>query len=191
MSDSILRSQETIAKTSGFIAKEVSKCLVDELFDYSDGKLFWKKRKANCIHIGDEAGCLWTRPDGVAHWIIKINDMRFKRSRIVWIKHYGDIIPGIEIDHADRNTLNDRLENLRLATRSQNTTNRRIQKNNTSGMRGVRFYKPSSKWLARISLNGKTLHLGYFDTKEDAYSAYLDAANKLHGHWNPLTQSGN
>jgi hypothetical protein len=187
MSDSILENSFDLVKTAGNIAKNISKAIVEDNFDYKDGKVFWKKRKAKCIQIGNEAGHLWSsRKDGVKHWIVKLDGRRLKRSRIVWVMHFGEIQPGIEIDHIDRETLNDRVENLRQATRSENCINRGMQKNNTSGLRGVRFYEPLNKWLSRINYNGKSIHIGYFDTKEEAYLAYLKTANDLHQKWNPM-----
>jgi hypothetical protein len=90
---------------------------------------------------------------------------------------------GEQVDHRNHDTLDNRRSNLRTATASQNSTNRRRRSDNTSGTRGVRFYAPNGKWLARIGVNGKRKHLGYFPTQEAAYAAYVDAAIEEHGEF--------
>jgi hypothetical protein len=86
---------------------------------------------------------------------------------------------GIHIDHINGNPLDNRKSNLRLATRSQNMINSRVYESNTSGQRGVTRH--GSGWVARIQLQGKRKHLGYFQSFEEACSAYKDASTLLHG----------
>ncbi len=88
-----------------------------------------------------------------------------------------------EVDHRDGDGLNNRRSNLRIATRSQNECNKGVQKNNTSGFRGVSFFKPHGKWKAQIVLNGKARHLGYFATPEEAHAAYVAAQPLFHGEF--------
>lgn len=92
---------------------------------------------------------------------------------------YGD---PREVDHREPpETLDNRRSNLRLANRSQNMHNRRINRNNTTGFKGVSFNKPYGKYAANISTNGNARCLGYFDEAEDAYAAYCKAAAEEHG----------
>lgn len=91
---------------------------------------------------------------------------------------FGDGIIG---DHVDGNTLDNRRQNLRRSTVSQNAINSRVRSTNTSGFKGVsRFRKV---WQAHIWLNGKQIRLGLFDAPEKAHEAYRDAAAKLHGEF--------
>lgn len=90
---------------------------------------------------------------------------------------------GKQVDHINHNTLDNRKENLRLCTNSQNQHNQGKRINNTSGLKGISWYKRDEKWRARIELNGRAIHLGYFATKEDAYEAYCKAALELHGEF--------
>lgn len=83
-----------------------------------------------------------------------------------------------EVDHINRNRLDNRKENLRICTRTENCRNRGENKDNTSGYKGVNFHKPLGKWRAKIVLNNKHIHLGYFDNPKDAARAYNDAAKK-------------
>lgn len=72
------------------------------------------------------------------------------------------------IDHINHNKLDNRKENLRLVSKSQNAMNSRLSKNNTSGRTGVSFIKSYNKWMSYIMINGKLKNLGYFDNKSDA-----------------------
>jgi hypothetical protein len=87
----------------------------------------------------------------------------------------------IHIDHADRVKTNNSLLNLRFCSIAENQRNKDIQRNNTSGYKGVSWDKARQKWLAKIKINGKTKNLGRFVTKEEAYEAYKEASKEHHG----------
>lgn len=87
------------------------------------------------------------------------------------------------IDHKNHNTLDNRKENLRVATVSQNQMNTGIRINNTSGATGVYKYKSAEKWFARIKINQKTIHLGTFNSFEDALNARIKAEEKYFGDY--------
>ena len=96
---------------------------------------------------------------------------------------------GSVIDHIDRNGLNNQRNNLRDSTRSQNNANRGLNKNNTSGYKGVCWNKQKQKWHARIRVNYKYVQLGLFDNIKDAARAYNKAALKYFGEFawlNPI-----
>lgn len=80
-------------------------------------------------------------------------------------------IDGFEVDHINMDTLDNRTCNIRYCTHQQNQINQGLQKNNTSGVVGVSFYKPRNKFRARIKISGKDIHLGYYDTFDDAVKA--------------------
>ena len=96
--------------------------------------------------------------------------------RVVMRAGKGDVV-----DHINHDTLDNRRCNLRLATTSENMMNRIKQSNNTSGYKGV--CKKGSKWSARIGVGGERLYLGTFETKDEAYSSYCEAAAKYHGEF--------
>lgn len=100
--------------------------------------------------------------------------------RVIWLMVYGTW-PAGQIDHINGARTDNRLANLREASREENCRNSKVQSNNASGKKGVSFHKPSGKWQARISVDGKRRSLGAFDRKEDAADAYDRAALDLHG----------
>jgi len=85
------------------------------------------------------------------------------------------------VDHADNNPLNNSLSNLRWATHHENMRNQQLSAGNTSGVKGVSWHKPTQKWLARIVVDGKHIHLGLFDSLEEATMARQTKAAELFG----------
>jgi hypothetical protein len=100
--------------------------------------------------------------------------------RAAWAIVYGEL-PSGHLDHINRIRDDNRIVNLRMASRSLNRINSGLRSNNTSGFRGVFWYKTRNKWAAGIKVNGRRTHLGYFDSKVDAAVAYAKAAELYHG----------
>ncbi len=90
------------------------------------------------------------------------------------------------IDHIDSDTLNNRRENLRLATKAENTYNLSLRSNNTSGYKGVSYITSAGKFCASITRNNITTRLGYFVEPEEAARAYDRAARFLFGEFSCL-----
>lgn len=115
-----------------------------------------------------------------------------KLHRVIMARILGrDLLPGERVDHWDHNGLNNRRSNLRLATPSQNAINSRLAQNNTSGFKGVSWYKKTQKWKAQISFRGKRLGLGYFVSPQEAYAAYCEAAIRLYGNFACIEKTDN
>lgn len=107
----------------------------------------------------------------------------FYHHQLVWLYHHGYIPP--KIDHRDRDTRNNRIENLRECTDAQNQYNSKRKSNNRSGFKGVvpttkGYVKP---WKAKITISGKVLTLGYFDDPAQAHAAYVEAAKRHAGEF--------
>ncbi len=87
------------------------------------------------------------------------------------------------VDHINQNKLDNRSENLRICSVAENNINRPLSQTSKTGLTGVHFYKPLSKYVAYISRDKKRHHLGYFDSKEEAYYKYCAVAKILHGEF--------
>jgi len=150
-----------------------------ELFEYrEDGNLIWKIKIGKRIKVGDIAGAYdqgYTR--------ISINYTRYPLHRLIFLYHHGYLTVGLQIDHIDGNSENNRIENLREVTQRQNNMNSKLKVTNTSGVKGVYWSKAQRKWHSRIKVNGKNTHLGYYDTLEEAESVVKDARKKYHGEY--------
>jgi hypothetical protein len=92
--------------------------------------------------------------------------------RLVAEAYLPDFSEDLQVDHIDRDRTNNCISNLRMVTQQQNKFN--------TNAKGCYFYKNRNKWHARIVLNGKSKHLGYFDNQDDAHRAYLYAKEKYH-----------
>ena len=104
----------------------------------------------------------------------------FYAHRVAWAYVHGHW-PIAEIDHINGNRTDNRIKNLRQATRSLNNQNKyRAMSNSTHGVLGVHLHKGTNRWRARIAVDGKDYHLGLFDTPEKAHAAYVAAKRRLH-----------
>jgi hypothetical protein len=112
------------------------------------------------------------------YWAITLNDTMFLGHRVAWFMTHGIDPAPIEIDHIDGIPINNRIANLRLATRQQQTFNRRARTISITGYKGVT--ENGTGYAARITISGKAHSLGTFPTAEEAASAYREAAIRLH-----------
>lgn len=95
---------------------------------------------------------------------------------------------GVLVDHINHDTLDNRKANLRLATQSQNQTNRGTTVLTTTGYKGVYPHKNTSRYFAAININGKQKWLGIFETAEEGAIAYNEASIKYHGEFSFLNK---
>lgn len=144
------------------------------LFDKEDFELINKY----CWHV-HQFGYLVTNPHGrgkkspirlhryllAAHGLLDLNDT----------KHV--------VDHINGNVFDNRKENLRVVTRSQNTINQRIRSDSTTGHKGIHFYKRVGKYTAYLNKDHKRIFLGYFSTLDEAVAAYEKASKEIFGEY--------
>lgn len=130
---------------------------VKELFDYrEDGQLIRRISRSSNTKAGDIAGS----PNGSGYLITVVDGEDYRNHRLVWLWHYG-YIPEYGLDHIDRDPGNNRIENLREASQTCNMRNTGLQRNNTSGVRGVSWSKQAKKWQAMIKIQKKYFGVGY------------------------------
>jgi hypothetical protein len=147
-----------------------------ELFRYESetGEFFWRVNKGTA-KAGDRVECI----DGHGYSIIGVDGRNYAGHRLAWIYMFG-YFPK-ELDHKDRDRSNNRVANLRDATRSRNRANAKMKSNNQSGFKGVSQY--GSSWRAYIGYNSKVIALGTFSTPEEAHAAYCRAGRELYGEF--------
>lgn len=148
------------------------------MFIYDPETGFVTRRvRLNRRHAGERAG--FQKKDGYRYIVI---DQKYHvEHRICWALYYG-AWPEVHLDHRDMNRSDNRIANLRLATDAQNACNRHVQKNNTTGFKGVQRLK-SGRYHAQITAGGRTYRLGQFDTAPEAGAAYAAASEKYHGEY--------
>lgn len=146
------------------------------------GIFIWKIKPAINTNVGDVAGCI-DKSENQGYIKIKIKYKSYKAHRLAWLYMTGEW-PKYEIDHKDRNRVNNIWTNLRIANDNGNARNKGKPRNNTSGYKGV-SKGPSTKrgdiWIAQIIVNTKHIYLGRFRTPEEAYIVYCKAAKQYHG----------
>lgn len=148
----------------------------NELFTYSGGQLFWKAR-GKSRRYKKPVG--WKAPNGYLR--VEIGRKTYAVHRIIWVLHGNQLTESI--DHINGNVTDNRIENLRGATQSQNSMNRRLRRDSRSGIKGVSWNKQRNKWRAGVTLNGKCYCAGYFECKDDAAKAVTSLRLQLHGEF--------
>lgn len=149
-------------------------------YDPLTGIFTWAMPRSK-ITVGAVAG--HTRKHAKPYVYIMIDGKDYSAHRLAWFYVHG-VWPKEQLDHINGNHSDNRIENLREATQSQNMANKKTT--NKTGLKGVRYLpwiKKGKCWLAQITFNKKTTYLGSFYTKEEAHSAYCDAAKRLHGEF--------
>lgn len=147
-------------------------------FNPRTGVFRWKfKRPGRCRGVGNVAGS--KRVNGYIS--ISINGSSFYAHRLAWLWVYG-FMPRY-LDHVDGNKENNAINNLRIASKSQNGFNRGKAGHNTSGYKGVYWDGRSKAWFGKFVVLGTQITTGYFKSKKSAAEAYDDAVVKYHGEF--------
>jgi len=163
----------------------VYKCPSDSLrdrlnYDPSTGEFRWREH-AFSGPMSKFNGMVAGRRSTNGYWEIGIDRHRHRAHRLAWWFCFGPFPIDHEVDHINGDKLDNRICNLRLATRAQNMQNRGNRRSNSTGYKGVTFSKSRQKFIAQIVANGRYYRLGQFATAEAAHEAYKSAALKLHG----------
>tara|TARA_R100001244_G_C5089428_1_gene116025 strand:- start:21 stop:518 length:498 start_codon:yes stop_codon:yes gene_type:complete len=152
-----------------------------ELLHYNpDTGIFTNRvRRSQSSKIGDVAGC--NSADG--YLAIKISGKKYKGHRLAWLYVSGEL-PLNQIDHINGITSDNRIVNLRNVSHAENCKNQKLRNTNTSGITGVGWHKGNKKWLSKICVDDKIIHLGVFIDKFEAICARKSASNKYGFHQN-------
>lgn len=145
---------------------------------HETGKVFWTVYAGRGMKPGMQAGTI--NKNGYS--ILRVGKKRYPAHRLIW-KHLYKEDPVLEIDHIDGNPSNNRKSNLRLASRMQNSYNRKLISSNTSGVKGVTWVGFLKKWKAQCGSNGRMHYLGVFKTIEEAHEVLQDFRKKNHGQF--------
>ncbi len=140
------------------------------IYDSSTGNFFRTKNPTRKIGSLSKAG----------YYVFSYKRKVYYAHRVAWQITHG-FEPPKHIDHINRIKTDNRISNLRLADDSLNNRNRvKPNKNGSTGFIGVTKPKHTPKWAASITVNYKRVHIGYYDTAQQAHQAYLDAKKTYH-----------
>ena len=142
-------------------------------YDAVTGALTWRVRAGRCA-----AGAVAGTMNGRGYRQVRLSGRIYLAHRVAWHLHYG-VAPQGDVDHVNGDKSDNRVSNLRLATRPQNIANAK-RRYNTQTRKGVSKHK-NGRFKARLVASGVEKHLGYFDTEEQAHAAYIAAAQQEFG----------
>lgn len=147
------------------------------IFDYKDGVLYWKIKKGS-VKAGKIAGSNHT----CGYFKIALHKKTYLLHRIIFMMHYG-YMPEF-IDHINNNKKDNRIENLRFCSKDENLRNRKISKNNTSGIKNISWSKNKKRWCVYIGIGkGNNKYIGSYKDLELAKIAAFNARIKYHGDY--------
>ena len=145
-------------------------------YDYETGVLYWRWRVNSRVPKTLEAG---TQRKSSGYITVNVHGRDYSAHRIVMLMCYGFYGEGLEVDHINHVRNDNRLVNLRFVTHGENMRNKSVSSKITTGVTGVYFDKRLQKYRARIRVNREFIHLGMFETLEEAAAARAEANLKF------------
>lgn len=146
-------------------------------YDPDTGNFTWKVTKSSSATKGSLAGCT----DNEGYRVIHIDRKQYKAHRLAYLFHHG-YVPDL-VDHINQDKGDNRISNLRAATRSQNAWNRGTGKNSSTGVRNVVYIPSRNKYRVKIKQHGKCHQLGEFTSLEEAAQIAKEGRERLHGEF--------
>jgi hypothetical protein len=143
-------------------------------YDPESGTFRWLVTRSRGAKAGDIAG--WRATNGYVK--ITIDGRHYYAHRIAWMFSHGEFPPSL-LDHINGIKDDNRVSNLRLANKSQNSANSKRRATNVSGVKGISWVPSRGKWQARI----KHIHLGLFNSRKEALDAYVNSASEHFGEF--------
>lgn len=150
-------------------------------YDPETGIFVWKNPSK---YQPKQKGCVAGRIDSGGYRQIAIDNLRYNAARLAWF-YVNGAWPSDLVDHINGNRDDNRIENLRECCHAENAKNRKMRCDNGTGFKGVtqQDYKGKASFRATIQSNGEQIHLGMFDTAEEAHAAYAAASQRHHGEF--------
>ena len=148
-----------------------------ELFEYRDGSIYWRNTSSTMAQAGSKAGCV----NGRGYLVVGIKYKKYLVHRIIWAMHGND--PAAVLDHINGDTQDNKIENLRASTHTENMCNAKRSKRNTSGVKGVSWNKTARKWIGSVWYQYKMHKTPPFDSKEECAAAVMTLRCGLHGEF--------
>lgn len=148
-------------------------------YEPETGRLVWIKKASDKTMIGKRAG--WQRSPG-GYRQVGFKGQILYEHRLIWLLVTGRF-PACQVDHINGIKDDNRLENLREASSSQNIVNIGAKRDNKSGAKNVHWCRTKQRWVAKVKLNGRTKHAGEFRDYEQAVEAAAAARAALHGEF--------
>lgn len=150
------------------------------LLDYDPnlGLLTWREKPSKRVLLSAKVGHL----EKHGYMTVKLHGRKYGYHRIAWLLFYREW-PKNQIDHKDQDPTNNRISNLREANSAQNLQNRKTPKNNTTGVKGCSWSPAYGQFRVRFQKDGKSIHVGYFNSIEEANIAAKIARSKHFGEF--------
>jgi len=145
-------------------------------YDEKTGHFYWLVKPSARVHLGQRAGSL----DAKGYRVIKIAGKNYKAHRLAWF-YVHDEWPMLDLDFINRYTDDNRIKNLREATKEQNGGNSGSKKQGK--LKGAYWHKREQVWFSAINIDGKQVFLGNYDTEKDAHVAYCKIAKVKFGEF--------
>ena len=165
-----------------FSISEEARNWIFDAFAVVNDKLVWARDGSRGVKAGDEVAAFI---NSTGYYCVKVNTKPRKTMllhRVKWLVAYGEY-PDCDVDHINRNHLDNSLKNLRLATRSQNRMNS-VKKARDNGL-PLGVYRHGDKFCSSISKGRNRKFLGVFASPDDAHNAWLKASKDLYGDFAP------
>ena len=145
-------------------------------YDPDSGDFFWRVSTSNRMPVGSKAG----KRDRRGYLIIGVDGTQYYAHRLAWFYVYGEFPP--YLDHVNQDKSDNRISNLREATKIDNGGNSKARKSR-SGLKGAHWHRGAGRWSSIVHYNGNHVYLGLFDTPEEAHAAYCKTAEELFGEF--------
>ena len=154
----------------------VTKEQLQALFEYREDGNLVRRHDTYKYKAGTVVGSRMQKGYGT-----RLRGTFYRLHRLIYMYHHG-VMPE-QIDHINRDPFDNRVENLRAATSSENARNRKLFANNKSGVKGVCWHKRIKKWGVACSVEGRQKHLGYFDDLTVAERIAMTMREQMHGQF--------